>query len=277
MTRDVRNYQILFLSLFLYYGMNVLGWDLTFDNVLAVALSAVITQSVFALTFQLPINSLKSAFISSLALSILLRSNYNFVFVLAGFFAISSKFLFTTNKKHFFNPANFGIIVIVFFTGIAWITPSQWDLKTIIFFVSGMAGIMIISKIEKYDSAILYFLFYFILSYSYHCLYLHHSIQNVFNEFSNGSFLMLSFFMIIDPSTTPNVKIGRHLWIIMIVLISFYFYNFKYISVGAGIYALFIASIFTPVIDYFLKGNKFSWDSTDKSRKLYTNQNTLVY
>jgi Na+-transporting NADH:ubiquinone oxidoreductase subunit NqrB len=271
MTRDIRNLQILFLTVFLYYGINILKWDISYQNVLALILSAVITQSIFALSFQLSVKSLKSALITSLSLALLMRSSQNFVFVLAGFFAISSKFLFTYRKKHLFNPANFGIITIIFFTGIGWITPSEWDFKSVLFFISGTISIMILSKIEKYDIAILFFGLYFVMSFLYQCVYLHNSFQNVLSEITNGSFVVLTFFMIIDPTTSPNNKKARYIWIIGNVILSFYLYNFINISVGAGIYALFIMAFVTPILDQLFSGNKFSWDSTDKSRKLFTN------
>jgi Na+-transporting NADH:ubiquinone oxidoreductase subunit NqrB len=48
--------------------------------------------------------------------------------MLAGSLAISSKFLLQVEKKHFFNPANFGIIAALILTPDAWVSPGQWEM-----------------------------------------------------------------------------------------------------------------------------------------------------
>lgn len=40
--------------------------------------------------------------------------------------AIASKFVFSFGEKHFFNPANFGIIFALLLTNNAWVSPGQW-------------------------------------------------------------------------------------------------------------------------------------------------------
>ena len=56
----------------------------------------------------------------------MLRVDHLPTMALAAFGAIASKFLFRVDSKHFFNPANLGIIIALTFTQDAWVSPGQW-------------------------------------------------------------------------------------------------------------------------------------------------------
>ena len=71
-------------------------------------------------------NSIPSALITSLGLSLLLRADHYSTIVLASIAAIVSKFLLRVYDKHIFNPANFGIITVLLLTPDAWVSPGQW-------------------------------------------------------------------------------------------------------------------------------------------------------
>ncbi|MCA1991077.1 MAG: Na+-transporting NADH:ubiquinone oxidoreductase, subunit NqrB, partial [Coleofasciculus sp. S288] len=151
--QDPRDYQILFLSLFLVLGIGTRDWTLRFDLILVVMVTCLLTQwAVVSLLQNLieklldfPLKkqncsdevdsslvsfskmaSLKSALITGLSLSLLLRADHYATMLLAGSLAILSKFLLQVERKHFFNPANFGIIAALILTSDAWVSPGQW-------------------------------------------------------------------------------------------------------------------------------------------------------
>ncbi|HEY9298468.1 MAG TPA: Na+-transporting NADH:ubiquinone oxidoreductase, subunit NqrB, partial [Phormidium sp.] len=126
--KDVRDYQILFLSLFLFLGIWTRDWTLRPDLILVVMVTCLGTQwlavsikqnlfnllpvqdncpnEIDSVLTNVPINlSLRSAFITALGLSLLLRADSYSTMILAGSFAILSKFIFNFRNKHFFNPA----------------------------------------------------------------------------------------------------------------------------------------------------------------------------
>ncbi|MDF5712882.1 MAG: hypothetical protein PUP93_03090 [Rhizonema sp. NSF051] len=70
--------------------------------------------------------NLRGALITSLGLSLLLRADQWTTMAVAASSAITSKFVFKVGDKHFFNPANFGIISAVVLTLDAWVSPGQW-------------------------------------------------------------------------------------------------------------------------------------------------------
>lgn len=267
---DLRYLQILFLSSFLIYGINSLGWDISLNKIGMIVAISLLTQSMFCLAFKIPVNALKSAMITALGISIIMRSNYLFVYGLAGFFAVSSKYIFRIKNKHFFNPANFGVVFIILFTGIAWISPAQWGHSANLMFIVGSMALLILTNLRKIDLALSFIVFYFGLDFLWNIIYKGWEFDYFIHNISNGSMVLFTFFMITDPSSTPNSRIARVTWVFLISCLAFYLQYFKFVK-GAPLYSLFILSILVPLLDYiFRKEGRFSWDSNYK-RPLYTN------
>jgi Na+-transporting NADH:ubiquinone oxidoreductase subunit NqrB len=133
--QDSRDYQILFLSVFLLLGIATRDWTIQSQLVVVVVGGCLLIQAVMMGLVRLrrkfqrvdlsltessigmtrsqqwfDFTSLKSALITGLGLCLLLRANHFSTMLLAAGLAITSKFIFRVRGKHFFNPANFGII-----------------------------------------------------------------------------------------------------------------------------------------------------------------------
>lgn len=118
--RDARDFQILFLSVFLVLGV----WARDFS--VKPAAVAVILITSFAVQWVINKDSMKSAAITGISLCLLLRANSLWPLALASAIAIASKAVFRFRGKHFFNPSNLGIIAALALTGNSWVTPGQW-------------------------------------------------------------------------------------------------------------------------------------------------------
>ena len=165
--KDARITQIIFLSLFLFLGVSTRDWTVQPDLILVVVASCLVTQWLLSAVVEYAkrsreytlantyselnvlvsprvLISLRSALITSLGLCLLLRSNSHQTMMIAGFLAISSKFIFRHYNKHFFNPANFGIIAAITLTNDAWISPGQWgtDWWYLLLFL-GLGGVVL--------------------------------------------------------------------------------------------------------------------------------------
>ena len=96
--KDIRDYQILFLSLFLILGILTRDWTLHPEFIGVAIASCIITQIIFSLITKsqdnFPVINIRSPLITSLGLSLLLRVDHWPTMALAGFAAIASKFLF---------------------------------------------------------------------------------------------------------------------------------------------------------------------------------------
>lgn len=240
------------------YGTSNLKWDFNPLIVFTIIFTCIITQLIACYIYSKPVDAIKSAIVTSLGISILLKTDSIQVALLAAFFAISSKYTLKINNKHIFNPANLGIISAIYLTNNAWVSPGQWGSNIILLYFIGAAGTMMLFKVGRIDTGIVYLFTYGLIQFIYSCVYLQWPVDFYLHKMCNGALLLYSFFMITDPSTTPNNKNARIIWSISIALLSFYLAEIKYMN-GAPIKALFIISLFTPLVDLLYKGNSFSW------------------
>ena len=255
---DPRYFQILFLGSFLLYGILELSWDITWEKVVLILLSALVTQVLFALIYGKSLHSIKSALITALGLSLLLHVDQIWVGALAACLAISSKFLIRLKGKHIFNPANFGIILSIVLTSQSWVSPGQWGSNTILLFFIGSAGLMMILKVGRIDTAFAFIGTYALLRFAYVVLYLGWSTDVWIHQMLNGTLLLFTFFMITDPMTTPNHKKARWIWSLILAVVVFVASIHFYIQ-DAAVWALFGISLFTPLFDRIYQGSKFHW------------------
>src|SRR6185295_14669774 len=100
---DPRWWQIASLAGLVTYGISVLSFDVTPWRVAVIVTAALGTQWICSRATHIAFEW-KSAMISALSLSLLMRSNSWLLLVLAALVAISSKFLIRRGGKHVFNP-----------------------------------------------------------------------------------------------------------------------------------------------------------------------------
>ena len=74
----------------------------------------------------------------------------------------------------------------------------------------------------------------------------------------SGSLLMFSLFMITDPRTIPNARIGRLLWAVAIALLTFFLRNYLFLST-AVFWSLFALAPLSILIDAVLPADRFVW------------------
>jgi len=265
-SKDARHYQILFLAAFLLYGINHLGWSYNLTPYFLIFSICILSQSFFCWYYSINISAIKSALISALGLSLLLKTENIWLICLASFLTISSKFLIRYKNKHLFNPVNFGIIVCILFSGEAWISPGKWGNTGFIFFLVGSLGVLVLGKVKRLETSIAFFGSFFILEYFYQVLYKGWPIDFIFHSFTSGALLLFSFFMITDPRTSPNHVIARVSWAVGIAITSFILQEYFYLK-SAPFYVLFFASTLTPFLDHLFKADAFTWKVTPKSMK----------
>ena len=276
---DVRDYQIAILSGFLLLGVYTRDWTLHLDWVAFTMTACVLTQWLLSFYFAkrnpkpkkalkiqpMLISGLRSSLITALGLSLLLRTNHVAVLMLAGCLAIASKFFLKYENKHFFNPANFGIISVLLLTNDAWVSPGQWgtDWWYLILFFSA-AG-LVLNKVGRWDTSIAFLASYGGLEILRN-FWLGWTWDVVIQQLSSGSLLLFAFFMLTDPRSIPNAKKGRIFWAISIALLTFVLQNGVYSS-SAIFWALFALAPTTIIIDKIWKGKRFNWQQNQSESK----------
>lgn len=277
--KDIRDYQILFLSSFLVLGISTRDWTLR-PEVIGVAIgtcllmqwlipliishsSRVICLFSDVLEFKQAqklefSKSVRSALITSLGLSLLLRADHWTTMALAATSAIASKFIFKVGDKHFFNPANFGIISALVMTPDAWVSPGQWGEDWWYVLIFAGCGGMILQRIGRWDTTAAFLGTYALLE-GVRNFWLGWTWDVYLHRLMSGSLLLFALFMVTDPRSIPNARIGRIIWALCIAIVTFILRNYFYMST-AVFWALFALAPITVLFDRFLPLHRFEWE-----------------
>lgn len=123
---DPRYYQIIVLSLLLGYGIIELDFGIHWQNAFVILTTALAVQFLGTRYAGLPRFDPLSPLITSMSLTLLLRTDTIWLAATAATLAIGSKFLLRYQDKHIFNPANFALVSLMLLTDRAWISSGQW-------------------------------------------------------------------------------------------------------------------------------------------------------
>ena len=258
MKPDPRWFQIFSLTLLLAYGVTVLHFDVTVASVSVVLGLAMFFQWLFSKIYSLPRTEYKSALISGLSLCLLMRADSPVWFVLGALLTIGSKFVIRARGKHLFNPTNFGIAVLLLASDRVWVSPGQWGSATVFaFFISCLGG-MVVFRALRSDTAIA-----FLLCYPGLLLLRAFRLGDPFviplHQLENGALLLFAFFMISDPRTTPNTRIGRFTFCLLVSLIAYHL-RFTHFTPNALLYSLLFCTPVVPLLDLLFGGSAYEWE-----------------
>ena len=220
--KDARNFQLVFLSSFLVYGLFQLNWDSDLARICSILIATFLSQGLIVIWKKLPWNSFKSAGITALGLCLLLHTDNVWIAALGGVLAIFSKAILRFRGRHYFNPANFGLMLSILITQQAWVSPGQWGNETIMVFFFSAAALMVLLKVGRLDTSITFLLVLFGLEFLRTVLFLGWGPDVLMHQFTNGSLLLFIFFMITDPKTTPSAPKARIVWAVILAALSFF-------------------------------------------------------
>lgn len=189
-------------------------------------------------------------------ISFFLRSEDLVLYILAWILAIWWKYIFLAKWKHFFNPSNMGVfIVLMLFPHYAWVNPLQWGQSVelfnyiIIIFTIFILGFFILHRLKNILNYKFYDLvWWFIIAHLFiYFLFTKETSLNSFYLFFNGSFFIFLFFMLTDPKTNPLKSSVRFLYWICVGTLFYilqFFINENYSLLGS----LFVMTLFLPII-----------------------------
>jgi Na+-transporting NADH:ubiquinone oxidoreductase subunit NqrB len=204
----------------------------------------------------------KSALITSLGLTILLRADSLWFWFAAGIIGISAKFLIRYKGKHLFNPACIGIVVVSLLAGAdAWVSPGQWGQAPIFAaFAIGFAA-LVLSSAKRLDIA-LGFLAGFAAMLVGRALYLGDPMTIPMHQMQSGALLVFAFFMITDPRSTPDSRTGRFVFAFAVAALAAWL-SWRFHIRGSMLYALAGLALLTPILDRLLPAKRFQWNSKE--------------
>jgi Na+-transporting NADH:ubiquinone oxidoreductase subunit NqrB len=255
---DARHFQIVALATLL--AVNFVWIDFgarPLHSAFAIA-SALATQTICARLFGQRID-LRSALITGLSLSLLLRANEPWLLALAGAIAIASKFLLRIDSKHIWNPAGFAIVVLLLISSGVWISPGQWGASIWFGTLAAFLAILLLQAAQRADIA-LFFLVSHAALLTGRALWLGDPLAIPLHQMQSGSLLIFAFFMISDPRTTPDSRLGRLLFALAVAALAHYLAFFMQMRPALYV-ALIVLSPVTPLLDRLLPAQRFAWSS----------------
>ncbi|MCB1739658.1 MAG: hypothetical protein KDK91_04760, partial [Gammaproteobacteria bacterium] len=196
---DPRPLQILALSLLLGYGIVQLGFELNAMQMLATFAGALGAHWMGRLWHAArPRHTWPSAVITALSLCLLLRVDQAALGALAGFLAVGSKFVLRVRGKHLFNPATFGIAVMLLCYPGSWVSPGQWGRVALLGLAMTGLALCVLTRARRLDISATFLIGYAGLLCA-RALYLGDPFDIVVHQLQSGALLLFAFFMISDP------------------------------------------------------------------------------
>lgn len=255
---DPRYFQIAVLSSLLIFGVTVLDFGIHWHNALTIIATALCAQFVFTQLLDLPRFDPLSAFITSLSLTLLLRTDVAALAAVAALIAIGSKFLVRIRGKHVFNPANVALVSMMMLTDHAWVSSGQWGSAAIGAFALACLGFLVLTRARRAETTIAFIAFYGALVFG-RALWLGDPLTIPVHQLQNGALLIFAFFMISDPKTTPDTAPGRVLFAMFVATVAFVI-QFVFYTPNGPILALIMSAPLVPLFDYLLQGPAYRWE-----------------
>ncbi|MDX2412724.1 MAG: RnfABCDGE type electron transport complex subunit D [Woeseiaceae bacterium] len=255
--RDPRFYQIAVLSLLLCYGIVALDFGIRWQNALVILAAAQFTQILGTRAAGLGHFDPMSALITSMSLTLLLRTDVIALAALAAVIAIGSKFLIRIRGKHVFNPANAALVSLMLISDKAWVSSGQWGSAAIGALALACLGFLVLTRAKRSETTIAFMTTYAILLVG-RALWLEDPLTIPMHQMQNGALLIFAFFMISDPKTSPDARGGRILYGALVASIA-YTIQFVFYEPNGPILALIMSAPFVPLIDAVLQGQVYRW------------------
>ena len=255
---DARHFQIAALASLLAFNIGWLDFGAKpLNSALAIA-TALATQALCARVWRLPAIDLRSPLITGLSLSLLLRADEPWVHAAAAALAIASKFVLRIDGKHIWNPAGFAIVALLFVApGHVWISPGQWGTSAWLAALISFAAFMVLNAARRGDVALFFLACHGALLLA-RALWLGDPPAIPLHQLQSGALLIFAFFMISDPRTTPDARLGRFVFALAVALTAHYLAFFW--QMRPALYVALIAlSPLTLLFDRIFPAGRFTW------------------
>jgi Na+-transporting NADH:ubiquinone oxidoreductase subunit NqrB len=261
--RDPRSFQSAILIALLAYGAVMLDFEVRSTVALAIAVSALGWQFCFSKLWGPSRFDPRSAVISALSLCLLLRTTSLTTALLAAFLAIGSKFVLRHRGKHWFNPTAFGLAGVLLLRDDAWVSAGQWGTAPWLALALVGMGSLIVRRAERSDVTWAFLGSYLVLLLT-RSWWLGDPLAVPLHALQSGALLIFAFFMISDPRTTPDSRVGRIAFGCLVAATAL-FARYGLYQTNGLIWSLVICSLLIPGIDRVFPGRRYRWRSASQT------------
>ena len=197
-----------------------------------------------------------------MSLSLLLRADTAWLPAIAGVIAIASKFVLRLDGRHIWNPAGFAIVVLLFTSSGVWISPGQWGAGVWLASLLAFFAILVLRAAQRSDMA-LFFLGSHAALLVARAIWLGDPMAIPLHQLQSGSLLIFAFFMISDPKTSPDSRLGRFAFALAVAVLGHYLAFFM--QMRPALYVALIAlSPVTVLLNRLIPARRFEWTPTSQ-------------
>jgi Na+-transporting NADH:ubiquinone oxidoreductase subunit NqrB len=253
---DPRWLQIGSLGGLLLYGLLALDLEVGGAHAIAAVAGALFAQRAWSGLRGEPFDP-ASALISGLSLGLLLRAAHPGWLLVAGGIAISSKYLLRAGGRHWFNPTNFTLVVLLLAGAPVWVSGGQWGSLALAAFALTCVGHLISMRARRSDVTWVFLGCWAALLFG-RALWLGDPAGIPLHQLQSGALLIFAFFMISDPRTTPASRPGRILFAFGAAGLAGWI-QFGLHRPNALLWGLAGVSLLRPLIDSLLPAEPYQW------------------
>ncbi|MEM7587418.1 MAG: RnfABCDGE type electron transport complex subunit D [Acidobacteriota bacterium] len=261
---DPRIYQITVLASLLIYGVLALDFEVRFEVATVIMITALISQWSCTRLWRLPRFDPRSPLISALSLCLLLRTDVLALAALAAVITIASKFIIRARGKHVFNPTNFGLAAMMLVSDRVWVSPGQWGSAAFFGFLLACLGGLVVHRAARSDVTYAFLVAYAAVLFG-RAAWLGDPLVIPLHQLESGALLIFAFFMISDPKTTPDSRLGRLVYAALVAALAGGL-RFAFYQPNALIWALVACAPVVPLIDRLLPGERYRWRQIGSAR-----------
>jgi Na+-transporting NADH:ubiquinone oxidoreductase subunit NqrB len=253
---DPRIFQIATLGCLLAIGVAQFGMPASPQQGVVTLLATLITQAVASRIDGVNFDW-RSPVITSLSLTLLLRSHDPLLWAASGCIGIGSKFCLRLQGKHLFNPACLAIVTLLVAGQKVWVSPGQWGALAWGAGALVAAAGLVLSRARRIDVAASFLTAWWALLAA-RCLWLGDPWAIPLHQVQSGALLIFAFFMITDPRSTPSSRAGRIAFALAVAGLGHWLMFYEQMRDGL-FYALMTVSLATPVLDALMPAERFVW------------------
>jgi Na+-translocating ferredoxin:NAD+ oxidoreductase RnfD subunit len=235
------------LTLWTVLGQTAYYFNRNLSQLAVAVVTACLLDFVITSLWRREISVPLSAYITALSVGLLLESYDWRVYLVVPAWSILSKYLIRDSTRHFFNPSNFGIVMVLLFgRGIASIAPgSQWGADYRVAFAILALGLMMMTRLKRLDLALAW-IGGFVLMGLLRMALGQGGLVFALGPMTGAEFALFTFSMLPDPKTSPPNRAGRVAWGLSIAILDgvLRFLEIRY----SMFYSLFIHCAMLPMI-----------------------------
>jgi Na+-transporting NADH:ubiquinone oxidoreductase subunit NqrB len=244
---DFRYVPPVFITLILLVGHFSFGILEGYTKIIITLASSILTELVLSYMMLGRFKNLSSAYISGISVSILIRSNLLWPYVVTAVLSIASKYVLRYKGHHIWNPSNFGISWMLFAAPFSVAGLSiQWGNNIWPMLVIWMLGLVIVIRAKRYHITITYVISFIFFAFI-RSLITGDAFLTEVAPLTGPMYQLFIFFMITDPATTVKSRKGQILVAFTIALVEFILRLSQFIY--APFYALFMVGPLFMILD----------------------------